>query len=188
MSSNRIFTIKNWQLFLFLCTTYVLGILLWSGNNEILGSKTLYFSVGFSVLTLILFFGWVFLLGISLNAIEGNAYKFNKWILLIASFLGMLIYIELNLSRLGNESFQFPNFFSILIAPLGMFGILYTFYNVPKSLKTLELGRKANLAEFILDSLLMFAFPIGIWFIQPRVNKIYKKLNEEITYANKNKL
>ncbi len=126
----------------------------------------------------------MFLLGVSLNSIKGNAHKFNKWVLLIASFLGMLIYIELNMSRLGNGSFQISPIFSIHLAPLGMFGIIYTFYNVPKSLKTLELGRKANLTEFILDSILLFAFPIGIWFIQPRINKIYKKLNEEIIIAN----
>ncbi len=184
MSSDRIFTIKNWQLFLLLCTTYILGIALWNGDHEILGIKTSYLSVAFSVITLFLFFSWVFLLGISLNSIKGNAHKFNKWVLLIASFLGMFIYIELNLSRLGNESLQMPTSFSMLAGPLGMFGVLYTFYNVPKSLKTLELGRKVTFTEFILDSLLMFAFPIGIWFIQPRINKIYKKLNEGITTAN----
>ncbi len=184
MRFDKIFTIKNWQLFLLLCTTYIFGTVLWSGNSEILGIKTLYLSVTFSVITLIIFFSWVFLLGVFLNSIKENTYRFNKWFLLIASLLGMFIYIELNLSRLGNESFQLPVVFSILLAPLGMLGILYTFYNVPKSLKTLELGRKAHLTEFILDSLLMFAFPIGIWFIQPRINKIYKCLNEEITFIN----
>jgi hypothetical protein len=43
---------------------------------------------------------------------------------------------------------------------------------VPKSLKSIESGLKATLKFYIIDAILMFMMPIGVWFIQPRLNRI----------------
>lgn len=49
------------------------------------------------------------------------------------------------------------------------------FRNVSKSLKSMELGREAVAKEYILDAILLFLLPIGIWFIQPRVNRLFNQ-------------
>ncbi|SDD20433.1 hypothetical protein [Williamwhitmania taraxaci] len=99
----------------------------------------------------------------------------------------MIGYAALNLERLTVEGMSFPNWIPMTLTPLVCFGIFYTFYNVPKSLKSLEIGRKAKLSEWIIDAILLFAFPIGIWFIQPRLNRIYL-VNEMIESENSNTL
>lgn len=95
----------------------------------------------------------------------------------------MIGYIELNLKRLTIEGIIIPDWFSILMGPLTAFGIIYTFYNVPKSIRSVELGRKVSFKECIIDFLLLFAFPIGVWFIQPRINRLYA-VNELIEKEN----
>ena len=43
-----------------------------------------------------------------------------------------------------------------------------------KTLKTLELGKEATFGQYFSYFLLMIFWPIGIWFIQPKLNKIIK--------------
>lgn len=54
-----------------------------------------------------------------------------------------------------------------------MFSIFYVFYVNASSLKTVELQRKPKGDEFIGEFLLFWLFPIGIWFLQPRINKLF---------------
>jgi hypothetical protein len=66
---------------------------------------------------------------------------------------------------------NFP-FLFVAIFPMTFFGIFYVFLTVAKSLKSIENEEHVTLDVYIIDALLLFAFPIGIWFIQPRLNKI----------------
>ena len=63
---------------------------------------------------------------------------------------------------------------SLILTPLTAFGIIYSFKNVAQSLRSVETGDKARFKEYIIDAILIFCFPIGIWFIQPRLNRIYE--------------
>jgi hypothetical protein len=44
-------------------------------------------------------------------------------------------------------------------------------------IKAIELNRRPTLSEFLIDYILMLSLPIGIWVIQPRLNKILKDRN-----------
>jgi hypothetical protein len=50
---------------------------------------------------------------------------------------------------------------------------LYMTYFVSKTLKTLELKSDPKFKDFILLMLGLIIWPIGIWFIQPKINKIF---------------
>lgn len=79
-----------------------------------------------------------------------------------------------------------PNpFIFLLIIPLhlfSMFCIFYCLYFVAKSLKAVELQRKVSSGDYIGEFFIIWFFPIGIWFIQPRVNKLFAKDNVEVNY------
>ena len=54
---------------------------------------------------------------------------------------------------------------------------IYKFYKVPsKALKSLELKREAGFWEYIADTFQIFAWPLCIWWIQPRINNAFKNL------------
>ncbi|MES2557188.1 MAG: hypothetical protein V4604_13615 [Bacteroidota bacterium] len=57
------------------------------------------------------------------------------------------------------------HFFSI-------FCIIYVLYFVAKTLKSVELQREAHFSDYIGDFFLIWFFPVGVWFIQPRINRI----------------
>lgn len=53
-----------------------------------------------------------------------------------------------------------------------MFCIIYTLYFIAKTLKSVELQREAHFSDYIGEFFLIWFFPVGVWFIQPRVNRI----------------
>jgi hypothetical protein len=62
-----------------------------------------------------------------------------------------------------------------VIVPLhlfSMFCILHSLYFVAKTVKTAELQREAHFADFVGEFFMIWFYPIGIWIIQPRINKI----------------
>jgi len=52
---------------------------------------------------------------------------------------------------------------------------LITIYFTSKILKTIELNEKVKFRQFISYFLLMLFYPIGIWFIQPKLNLLVTK-------------
>jgi hypothetical protein len=55
---------------------------------------------------------------------------------------------------------------------LSMFGFLYSFYFVAKTFKTVELQREVAFSDFVGEFFLLLLFPIGVWIIQPKINKM----------------
>nr|WP_319571735.1 hypothetical protein [uncultured Draconibacterium sp.] len=166
-------------MFALLCTPYTISIIFLQSNFSVGNVTALEISVIAGVLSLILFFLWILSIGLLLNSIPDNPYRFKKWLLVFAVICCIIRYSELNLQRLNLANGNIPNPISALLTPLVFFGIIYTFYNVPKSLKSLESDKKAKFSEWIIDAFIIFLFPIGIWIIQPRLNKIYA-VNETI--------
>ena len=51
---------------------------------------------------------------------------------------------------------------------------VYMMYVTAKALKSVETQKESlKLDGFIGEIMLIYVFPIGIWFIQPRINKIF---------------
>jgi len=62
---------------------------------------------------------------------------------------------------------------------------LIRFYKVPsKALKSIELKRDAGLWEYIADAFQFFAWPLCIWWAQPRINVAFNRLNQKRIATN----
>jgi len=55
-----------------------------------------------------------------------------------------------------------------------MFCIFYSLYFIAKELKSVELQKPVTFSDFAGEFFLLWFFPIGIWIIQPRINKIFE--------------
>jgi hypothetical protein len=55
-----------------------------------------------------------------------------------------------------------------------MFFIFYSLYFIAKELKSVELQKPVTFSDFAGEFFLLWFFPIGIWIIQPRINKIFE--------------
>lgn len=65
-----------------------------------------------------------------------------------------------------------------LIAPLHFFSmccIFYCLYFVAKTIKTVELQREVKFSDFAGEFFMIWFYPIGIWLIQPKINKMMEK-------------
>jgi len=58
-----------------------------------------------------------------------------------------------------------------------MFRIFYSMYFVAKTIKTAELQRKVGFGDFVGEFFLLWFYFIGVWIVQPKVNKLYGKEN-----------
>ncbi|MEI6310940.1 MAG: hypothetical protein WCP57_01645 [Bacteroidota bacterium] len=54
---------------------------------------------------------------------------------------------------------------------ISMASMLHTLYYVAKTIKTVELQRKVSFSDFAGEFFLVWFFPIGIWILQPRINR-----------------
>ena len=63
----------------------------------------------------------------------------------------------------------------IIIIPLHFFSIfciLYCLYFVAKTFKTVELQREVQFSDFMGEFFMIWFYPIGVWVIQPKVNRM----------------
>jgi putative effector of murein hydrolase LrgA (UPF0299 family) len=65
--------------------------------------------------------------------------------------------------------------FIIPIHLFAMFCIFYSLYFVAKTIKTVELQRAVTFSDFVLEFFLIWFYPIGIWIIQPQINKMIEE-------------
>ncbi len=131
-----------------------------------------------------LLFGWFWSIGIGLQKfiptdIKMKIKKFKifffiplTYILFLLAIIGTTFY---GISSGSNAVGGIVGKMLFVVIPLhlfSMFCILYLLYFVSKTIKTTELKRNVTFSEFAGEFFMIWFFPIGIWFIQPRLNKI----------------
>ena len=100
----------------------------------------------------------------------------------VVYFSLFVLFISWMMSQMGimfNENSTPPNFpvfigVFILIIPLHLFSafcLLYCIYFVAKTFKTVELQREVSFSDFIAEFFLVWFFPVGVWLLQPKINK-----------------
>ncbi len=131
------------------------------------------------------FFGWFWSIAIGLQSKVPSGIKMKVRKFKILLFIPM-IYIPLVFGLMdfvfdgSMQTVQEPSGVMIgvilsIIFPLhllSMFGIFYSLYFVAKTFKTVELQREVSFSDFAGEFFMIWFFPIGIWVIQPKVNKM----------------
>jgi len=67
--------------------------------------------------------------------------------------------------------------FVFIIHFFSIFCILHTIYFAAKTIRSAELQINARFSTFVGYFFLIWIFPVGIWFIQPRINALLDKAN-----------
>ena len=61
-----------------------------------------------------------------------------------------------------------------------MYCMFYILYFTSKTFRTAELQRKIGFSEYAGEFFMLWFYPIGLWVIQPRVNKLYEENFEKV--------
>ncbi len=131
-----------------------------------------------------LFFAWYWSIATRLQkkipaTVKMKIKKFKILFFIPASYmLCLLLFLSGFFSGKGQNDFLNSGAIIAVIFLLhlfSMFCIFYTIYFVAKTIKTVELQREVEFGNFIGEFFLLWFYFIGIWIIQPKINRLYKE-------------
>jgi hypothetical protein len=134
------------------------------------------------------FFGWFWSVAIGLQSkipenVKMKVKKFKIFFFIPMAYM-LLITVFMGITMNGfmeNGSEPSGGLIGSLVAvivPLhlfSMFCIFYSLYFVAKTFKTVELQREVSFSDFAGEFFLIWFYPIGIWIVQPKINKMIEK-------------
>ena len=185
---TKFLTLKHWQLFGLLIGVPMVFQFITIGS--VIASKNpttmFYFFPIMMVLFIGLFFGWFYSLGTNLykklpETATMNLTKFKIFLFIpVVYMLFLSVFMFGMFSNIATGGQPNPAIFA-LIVPLhlfSMFCIFYCLYFNAKALKTVESQKPVTFSDFAGEFFLIWFFPIGIWIIQPRINKLFDSAND----------
>ena len=153
-------------------------------NMSIMVNYLMFFPI-IMILLMAIQFGWFWAVGMGLQTKvpENVKMKIKKFKIFFFIPIIYLIFISILMSiAIGGiiESEKIINVgliasLFIIIIPLhlfSMFCIFYSLYFVAKTYKTVELQREVSFSYFAGEFFMIWFYPIGIWIIQPKINKM----------------
>ena len=183
--------LKHWQIFLLFFGLSIFASVFVITTTLLTKSYTAFYAFSTSilnpVLTLVfylLFIGWWWTLGVRLHTrlpaqTNLNIKRFRKFFLIQQTYLIFFVIFVL-------AGMYLPDFlgawamlllFIFVMLPLhlfSMFVFLYVQIFIAKALKSVELQRNIKFKDYWGEFILFSLFhPIGVWWLQPRINKIF---------------
>jgi len=186
---------RHWQIFMLtiglpLLLQMAMTPMLFDGANPGLSVSLL---MMITVVFMFGFFGWIWAIAIGLQTkipadVKMKVLKFRIFLtfplVYILFFSGFIISVfggNMDLET-GNDQELFAGMMGIIF-PLHifcMFCIFYCLYFVAKTFKTVELQREVTFSDFAGEFFLFWFFPVGIWIVQPKINKMIANKDESV--------
>ncbi len=183
---KKLLRLKHWQLFLLLVGIPVILEFVFFGAMMVLENPAILIFIFpiIMVLFMAVYFGWFYTLGMNLYkklpaSVTMKLVRFKIFMFIpVLYILIICIFMVYMFSRVGTSE-QPPNMaLFALIIPVhlfSMFCIFYCLYFNAKSLKAVELQRPVTFSDYAGEFFLIWFFPIGIWILQPRINKLFEE-------------
>ncbi len=166
----------RWKLFFIQLTMIIIFIIVPFLIQEFI-NNSLFVQIFVQVFALIflgLYMIWYWNLGIMLSEKLTNIWNSNVKLFKIFFTLSYLSIIYQNISPL-----IFKDEPIILFVISGLLGIISTFYwlwYIDKSIRCIESGKNETVLLILnYDIMLLFLYPIGVWILQPKINRIFKE-------------
>jgi len=168
---------KDWQVFLLLFAVPTIAEIVASGyipttirSWKDLGYVGLLY-LGLMVLDMLCLFAWLWAMGSFLNSLQNPAHRLNQGffrVALVYPFIYMPVFFYFFFT---SESIPVQ-----VVLPLHLcatFCFFYVFYFVAKSLVAVNKRREVFIGDYAKTWILLCLIPVGVWFIQPRINQLY---------------
>lgn len=167
---------KHWQIFLLLFGAFVvaqmsmMSSIASSTTPENFGQIGLLFESVMVIFTLC-FLGWFWSIGSFLGSIVQPALKLKMGFFRFALFFPA-VYIPVFMALFQKLN---PRVFLVILPfhIFAMYCMFYLLYFVSKSLVLAETGKSASFYEYAGPFFLIWFYPIGVWIIQPKINRLY---------------
>ena len=171
---------KHWQIFLLLVGVGLIGdvALVASSVTATVQSPKDFGKLGvpFGIVTVLFMFcflGWFWSMGTFLSSMVPTAIRLKTAFFRFALvYPGLYIFLFLALFQSTTTN---PALFAIIfpLHVLATFCMFYDLYFVSKSLVLAETNKPVSFYDYAGPFFLMWFFPVGVWFTQPRINRLY---------------
>jgi hypothetical protein len=171
---------KHWQIFILLVGVGFVGdvVAVVSSISETARSPQDFGKIGLplgfvTVLFMFCFLGWFWSMGSFLSSIVQPSLRLKMGFFrfaLVYPGLYIFVFMALFLRTTSNPALL------AIIFPLhffAMFCIFYGLYFVSKSLVLAETNKPVTFYDYAGPFFLIWFFPVGVWFTQPRINRLY---------------
>jgi hypothetical protein len=159
-------SLHHWQLFVIL--TGIPVVTAFIPLENVSPSIVIYSSIAFAAL----FLGWIFALGIELAALLPADKRVTTTSFRLHCLYIVVVFAVSGLFQSLIKAYPGLYLLSVIYA-LVSFVVAFRF--IGKVLATLELGRQASAADYVGTIFLLWFFPIGVWFIQPKVQRLARQ-------------
>ena len=156
-----ILSLKHWQVFLLLSLATFL-------NNLTVVNSRLWTVILSSTGGMMYFLFWL-LVGHQLYQLLPDKIQLNYNFFIINAFIWLSSYAAAFIIA-DEQGMSFTGILGFLFLYV-FFAFLHFLFFPVKVLKSIEMNREASVGECLGDFFLLIFFPIGIWFLQPRINK-----------------
>ena len=155
------------------------------GFTEVLNEEFIQFDFFFPLIMIsfsLLIFGWFWSIAIGLQkkipkGIEMKVKTFKVLFFFpLVYIILLMVYLTGLFNGMGTPRFLGGGWFIAIILPLHLFSMFCIFYSIrfaARTIKTAELQRKIGFGDFAGEFFLLWFYFVGIWIIQPKVNKLY---------------
>jgi peptidoglycan/LPS O-acetylase OafA/YrhL len=159
---NFILKLKHWQIFLILLIGSLTSNFTWEDHE--------FFNLGLNSFGFIIYFFWYFAVGLELTEYLPPRIELPRKLFIINAFV--LIISILIIVVVFNEQFSSNGLLGFLWIVYLMYAMFQFMFYPSKALRTVEQGEEATFGQYFGYFLLIIFWPIGIWWIQPKLNKI----------------
>ena len=177
-------TLKHWQLFLVFAALAVgaafVQLRLLARFNPRTDIRDVVVPLfAFTYVFLLIYLGWFWALGEFLFSRSPESQRPNIRLFRLALLypLGYVPYFAAFLIKSAGNPTGIALIFPLHLLALGC--LLYDMYFIAKSLKLAEHGRAFSFRDFAAEFFLLWFYPIGIWVLQPRVNRLAASADKE---------
>lgn len=133
-------------------------------------------------------FIWLYSLGIQLHQklsrninLNLQLFKFFFIIPVVCFFiLTLLVSKIISIDRLNQKTWPLGPIIFLIVFIFSLFCTFYSCYFIARCLKSNEKKHPAKFSEWIGYFFLILILPIGIWILQPKINKVFDEEHYEI--------
>jgi hypothetical protein len=99
-------------------------------------------------------------------------FQSELWVFRTALLCPLVVYASLFILAFTTSA-QIPQQAILPLHLLALISFLYLQIFVSKNLVSAETGKSASFSAYLGTSLLIWFWPIGVWFVQPRINRLF---------------
>ncbi len=176
---------KHWQIFVLILGAPVVmavimaGVMVKTIHDQNIDNvfNFMYFFIPMMLLYMFSFYAWFWSISVGLqkqipiearmNVTRFKLFVFLPLVYVLLILLGTTIIIQAKADP--------PIWIFLIMFPLHLFSMFCTFYQlyfVAKTIKTAELQRETKFEDYAGEFFLLWFYPVGIWILQPKVNKL----------------